>query len=703
VISDVIMWWVEEKIAGGRAMLHMLADKGITTRFTVMSSTSQPVYGGRGQIAPRPRRVLDPFFWVLEYYRHLGTQDIVQASLNTIAATFSPFLRSVGPLILLLLLFIGLLCGGIDAFAISGGSSQFVIFCLSFILLFACTLFNQWIDEKNILAHSALNLTRLILFPTCLVLPTQPSVQQVLFRLTFSQLLGIFIVGTALFACFQPPARTATQSRISLATLAGIGALLQYAYGGGQELASLSFLSISPDAYVSTNTVLVWILAITAVVVLLLSKQERNWLDWLILFVVALFYAAFQYVYGSQEILQILPSANYYLPPFVTIDDVNIAIALMIAVVLPLAIFFLHRFPHVNCLPLLVLSFMGTGMINFLYNGAVLSNGSTGASLMIDSIGDFFMSNWIIEYALIAASILMIRRWLTSRLSYFTFWDYVVVFLSAFASAQIQILFWERSASQGNVFEFPGVLFIISQGVAYSLSVLVFSGLAIAFIVLLLPLFRQFKAIEEMCSMFNRHASWLAHIPFWHTRMMFIATTISCVMLEALYLPEGPIFSQTFPGGDVAALLVVIYFAFLALIALHRWRVSFTRGDRLLLLMNIIFCAAFYFVRINALAAPSLVFSGWNEDVYYLQIPDVLFVLLIVWGAFIMFWWSARCKFSGDHRLLQIVAVLALIGGLLQLCIPSLFFTLLALLSLIMGSIVTTISAWPSVLNNKSA
>ncbi len=698
-ISDATRAWVEEKLPGGPSMLHMLDDKSITTRFTVISATGHPLIGGN-QLTPEPRRVLDPFFWVLEYYKRLGTQNIVQASLATIAATFSPSLRGGGVLILLFAWFVAMLCGGIEAFSFSGGSSHFVIFCFLSMSLFACTAFSQWIDEKYTQAHSALNLTKLLLFLTCLALSTLPSVQQVLFRLTFYQIVGIIIVGTALLACFQPHAYVAAQSRIALTALAGVGALLQYTYGGGQELATLSFLGISQDVYGSMNTIFVGTLVCAAMCALLLSAKKRIWLDWLILFVVALCFATFQWAYGAQEILQIAPSATYYLSSVTTVYDINSAIALIIAAGLPFSIPFLHRFPHINCLPLLVLSFTSTGMINFLYGGMGMA---TSAPLMVDSIGDLLTSNWSVSYLLIAASLLILLRLLLPRFpGKFTFWDYAVLFLSAFACAQMQTFLWERSALHENVLELRGMLFGIGQLVAYSLSGLVFSGLAIALVVLLLPLVCQLEPLEKMFGWFNRHASWLVRIPFWHTRMMVIITTVGCVMLAGLYLPGGPIFFQQLSGGDAPALFVMIYFAFLTMIAFGRRRLSFTRGDRFLVLMNIIFCTAFYFVRANSLAAPSQVFQSWNENMYNSQLPDVLFVLFIVWGVFIMFWWSARCKFSGDHRLLQIVAGLACIGGLLQLFIPSLFFALLTHLSLIMGGIVTTVSVWSSKLRNKN-
>lgn len=65
-ISGLTRQWVKNSVPGGNAMLSMLNDKHISACFTVMSATGQPLANG---VRPLPRRVLDPFFWVLEFYK----------------------------------------------------------------------------------------------------------------------------------------------------------------------------------------------------------------------------------------------------------------------------------------------------------------------------------------------------------------------------------------------------------------------------------------------------------------------------------------------------------------------------------------------------------------------------------------------------------------------------------------------------------
>ena len=63
--------WVKGNVRGGQAMVNMLKDKRIATQYTVMSATGHSLLGGN-QLTPLPRRVLDPFFWVLELYKQNG-------------------------------------------------------------------------------------------------------------------------------------------------------------------------------------------------------------------------------------------------------------------------------------------------------------------------------------------------------------------------------------------------------------------------------------------------------------------------------------------------------------------------------------------------------------------------------------------------------------------------------------------------------
>lgn len=68
-ISSAIEQWVHARVLSGPALLHMLRDKRIAYKFTVMSATGHPIAPGEQNLAPTPRRVLDPFFWVMEFYK----------------------------------------------------------------------------------------------------------------------------------------------------------------------------------------------------------------------------------------------------------------------------------------------------------------------------------------------------------------------------------------------------------------------------------------------------------------------------------------------------------------------------------------------------------------------------------------------------------------------------------------------------------
>jgi hypothetical protein len=67
-ISDQIQKWVYDGSAHGKTFIRMAAQRKIELRFTLISSTGAAVQPGIGlmeQLAPR--RVLDPYFWALEF------------------------------------------------------------------------------------------------------------------------------------------------------------------------------------------------------------------------------------------------------------------------------------------------------------------------------------------------------------------------------------------------------------------------------------------------------------------------------------------------------------------------------------------------------------------------------------------------------------------------------------------------------------
>jgi hypothetical protein len=72
-ISDMIANWVAQE-PGGWTLLNMLRSKGIDVKFTIMSATGHELSGQANLIEPSPRRVLDPFFWVLEFYNESWRQ-----------------------------------------------------------------------------------------------------------------------------------------------------------------------------------------------------------------------------------------------------------------------------------------------------------------------------------------------------------------------------------------------------------------------------------------------------------------------------------------------------------------------------------------------------------------------------------------------------------------------------------------------------
>ena len=66
-ISQEIKTWIEYKVDGGITAVRLIKRKNIDVRFCVISATGQDVQEGLAEVQLRPRRVLDPFFWALEF------------------------------------------------------------------------------------------------------------------------------------------------------------------------------------------------------------------------------------------------------------------------------------------------------------------------------------------------------------------------------------------------------------------------------------------------------------------------------------------------------------------------------------------------------------------------------------------------------------------------------------------------------------
>ncbi|GCE08116.1 hypothetical protein [Dictyobacter aurantiacus] len=699
VISHATRLWVEKSVQGGAAMLHMLDDRGIDTRFTVMSATGHPLSTDGNRLAPSPRRVLDPFFWLLEYYKRLGPQNIVQARWSTILATFLPGLRLASSLVLLILLFCCALGGGIYAFQFSQGSSAFTGLSLSLVLLCICSLVQQRLTDKHDpVLRGLLRVAIPAFFLACVALQTIPTVQQALSQIMLYQLLGISIIGTALFSCFQPAARVTAQSRVTLATIVGSAALLQYVYGAQQQLPSLPYLQtgISASTYSAINTTLVVILFCVAVLVLLLSTPERIWFDRVALGMVALVYGAFQLVYGTQEINDAFSSAGPLFQSRDNIAIINNIIIFVVAIVLPISLFILHRFARIDRLPLLILALVCAGMLNFLGDGVALPYGPYSTFTLTWTIADLLSSTQIVIYGLIIAGVLMLIRWLFTRFSgTFTFWDHVMLFFTALVCAQLQVFPWESSVLLTQTPELQATFSTLNNSIAGSLTWLMLAGSIGVLALLLLPLARQITQIERVATLISERASWLVHVPVWFEHMLIASTASGCALLIGLYGLTDPTPAILYAIGgigitwyQIAALLFVI----LAIISIGRLTRPLTRSDRFLLLMNIVLCTVFYVAKGVPQIPLSSVLQNWDEGAYNSQLPNLLFGMLLAGMALIFLWWSTNQKRSGDRRLLQIIFVLALTSSVLQLWVSSLFFTLLALLALIMGVVIAALS-----------
>lgn len=691
-IDHIIRGWTRDHIAGGPALLNMLEDKHISAHFTVMSATGHPISNdpslsaNQTMLEPTPRRVLDPFFWVLEYYRHLGPQDVVTAKVKTIVGTFSPALRAGGSLALLGLLLLGTIGGGLYASRLSHGSPAFVGFCMALVLFLISVLTRQWITKPHPMTGNVLKITRLALVLICLVIQTLPEVQQELAQLKLDQLLGLFIAGSALFSCFQPGKNHPAQGRVTLAAIAGSGALLQYSYGTQAELPALPFSS--PDAFNAINILLICVLATGAVLSLLLSTEKYIWLDHAILFCTAICFGGFQFALGASEIITLFPATSWE-----HAVQINNILWVLTAVALPFSLFIVYRFRGLNRLPLLLLGIVSALMLNFLGDSVIIPIGVVPFSLA-NAVGMLLLPSQIIENALFIAGGLMLIRWVFfSRFpDDFTFLDHTLLFFTAIICAQMQLFPWGEPTQLGQ-------LATLNDALANSLMALVFVGGAVALLFLLFPLVYQLIPIEQLVQSIKKWGfepeklkeqvgKW-KNLPLWIERLIVLGTIMSCA-LQAFFYGQDPVLAKNI--SPIVCGLIAALSAILALSSLFLVKRPFKRGSRLLLLLNIAFATAFYIIRANPLIPLAFVLQNWSASAAHSSTPNLLFALLLIVTALVSLWWSTRCKFSGDRRLLHIFFGLALFCGFLQLIVPALLFTLLALLMLTIGMVIATLA-----------
>jgi hypothetical protein len=557
-INHAVRGWVET-LPNGTSMLNMLKDLGVETRFTLISATGGPLAGS--SLAPRPRRVLDPFFWMLEYHRRPGARSAVPATLSMLMATFSPTLRSAWSLLLLALCFAGSLGGSLFLARLSGGTPDLVRPGLALLALLVYVLATQWLAHPGSAARShgqagvapaapapvvrsVLNVSRLALFLACLVAATLPAARLALTHLTISQFLQIFLVAAGLFSCLQPPAR-GTLSRLTLALIAGCGALLQAAYGCALEFQALHLPPVSPDTLIAITDSIVLALLVLAGLLLLILATPRNWWDRFTLWLVALVFAGLQLVYGPWELLQMFPQMLQQA------DLVNTILAALL-ILFPLAVLvYLYRFPLLDRLPLLILALACAVQVHFLGDSAVLPAGlsafplvSTDVHPLTTPLASLLTPGQLLAYTLLIIGGLMAIRGLAGRpAGPFVLLDHAALFFLAVLCSQLQTFPWGALVPQGHLSSLQDVLLITNHLVAGALLIQVFLGVSLALFFLLFPLARQVKRLPWLLHPLNeRGRSWLTHQPWYRYALSWLNGSLAGVRAT---LPHAH--SQTVP------------------------------------------------------------------------------------------------------------------------------------------------------------
>lgn len=555
--SGAIRSWVETTLPNGRSMLNMLDHRKVDTCFTLISATGGPpsTTPDGEALVPRPRRVLDPFFWMLEYSLHWGRGSTVPATLPMVLATFSPALRSRWSLLLLALLFTGSLSASLFLARLNGGTPDLVRPGLSLLALLIYILAAQWLTRPGSVpdpsqtappapvARSVLNTSRLALVLACLTSSAAPAVLPVLTHLTAGQFLQMVLVGFSLFSCFQPTRRMALLSRITLILIAGCGALLQYSYGVALELQTMHLFA-SPETYHTINNCIILVLLLLAGAQVLILTTERNHWDRLILWLVTPVFAGLQLVYGPWELSQIFAQMNH-------VETANIILTGLVVLV-PLSVLIsLYRFTVLDRLPLVILACVCAIHLHFLGDGALLPSKllfpgvAPDGHLLANSLVSLLTPGRLLIFVLLLLVGLMTVRGLSGRTpGTFAFLDHATLFFLALLCFQFQASFQGAPVPQGALAPFQNDLLIANHLVEITLLPLLSPGVCLALFLLLLPLVRPIRRLSWLLRPLTTRMNWLTRQPWYRHGLLQINTLLARLSTarshsQTVYLTQG--------------------------------------------------------------------------------------------------------------------------------------------------------------------
>ena len=719
--------WVERDVPGGNNMVNILKGEGVSYRFTVMSATGHqlmpqtpggqttPAYpvinptgpnvGGQAAwmyptqpqpLLPRPKRVLDPFFWVLEYYKDRGHHDIVPTSLQTLRDTFSPVLHSRWILALLGLLLVGMTGQTIALARLSANPAIATIFSLALILLFVYELVKQRLTKASSPARNMLRLSQLLILGALLAIQTLPSVQQVLANLMLYQVLAEILIGAALFTCFQPEEYRATYGRVALVLLAGMGALLQAFYGLNTILPAFNLL-LSPGQMLGPDIIAIGTLVICALLSLWNWGKTFFWFDQVILGIVAIYYGLLQLALGTGELEHLFN----FLPPNALF--LNFLLIILCVLVIPFCQIFLRRRERLKRLPLLFLSLVGAGMFSYLGPGITTPIGDATQAIypiaLTSTIADVLSPERLITYGLLAGSIVIIFRFLRCSKP-FTFLDHALLFLTALVCTQIQRFNWDVPASLAQ-----NIPFIGSLSSAYLLlTLLIVEGVS-ASLFLLFPLTNQFSLLKKLRQRFftperqEQGSTILQTLGRVIERLLASVLSLACTFQILLYGQIVAVGVQLIPylgpvprQDTIVEASLCFVTAIIHLILIKR---PFTRFSRLLLFVPLISCALLYIqISQTGFQIPlAFVLNNWDQaSMYSPGIPFKFFTLFLLLLPLISLWWGTRGRFAGDRRLLQLIFGLGTISGLFLGFTQTPFLAILTILTLVAGMVVATLT-----------
>ena len=531
-----------------------------------------------------------------------------------------------------------------------------LLLCISLLMFITNAVFQSSITHP--LARSILLATALALLLICLALPGESDIQAALATTTLNQALCWFIVVISLFAVARPKQRFIWLDHFTLALIAVLCCLLQFEFG----VAALQKFSFISDP-VNTNSVLVAILGLIAILALFWMKSALQRKGLFLTLIVAILSIELHYFVGPEE-LWVLPllslsaasNASYVAAIHVTIMALPI-----------LAAFFLLFSPFANSrwsrLGLVVLA-CAFALIQLRQGQSVVWSLSVSQpNPFATRLTEFETMQQLLPYGVLLIGILLLCRLIAA----FNAVDLAALFSIALLCIILQFAIWSYQENIHGATLLYQVAFN-KYLVVFSLLILVLVRLVVGIFALVLHLIRQHTPLNNANTM--QKPSGAKKVATYIERVLLVSLVLICLTLQWNFGGDEPLFGQSFnisniqiPANDIALILIGCVCVFACIRMLGTLNRPFTSWDRLPLLVVTFVCALLLF----SYRDKNIAFAT-QQWVHFppLILPTTFVVVGTLLAALLSFFWLRRSFPLYEHRMLLLFAAATTTCAILQ-------------------------------------